>query len=203
MPTIRLVRAVCVWPDSPSITVLGLVVEHRTFNPATGVRIPQDGPCGYSSNGRARRCHRRGCGFDFRCPFQSRGRWSQTGLITRLSRVRIPPSPPSPRPLRGWRWCHGGIAHVFLSIESKQRRRAEPHFGVSVFLNVSSGSVRAETRRSRPRPPRRAASQAIPPSPPYAMPDSSAGQSAALTKRMSAVRFRLGQPENTAVAQRQ
>ena len=55
------------FPGRP-LTVLGISVVHRAFNPERKVRFLQGGPRGHSSVGRARRCQCRGRGFDFRCP---------------------------------------------------------------------------------------------------------------------------------------
>ena len=54
------------------LAVLGISVVHRAFNPERKVRFLQGGPRGHSSVGRARRCHRRGRGFDHRCPHHIR-----------------------------------------------------------------------------------------------------------------------------------
>ena len=56
-----------VFPGRP-LSALGIAAVQRAFNPQTGVRFSQGGPRGHSSDGRARRCHRRGRGFDHRCP---------------------------------------------------------------------------------------------------------------------------------------
>ena len=56
------------YPGDAAPAVLGISVVHRAFNPERKVRFLQGGPRGHSSVGRARRCQRRGRGFDFRCP---------------------------------------------------------------------------------------------------------------------------------------
>ena len=58
-------------PGQANFTAFGIVAVHPAFNPERKVRFLQGGPRGHSSVGRARRCQRRGRGFDLRCPHHS------------------------------------------------------------------------------------------------------------------------------------